>query len=370
MALGAAQSMKLISNIGTNHLSQLRELLAVESDRFVIVSPFLSQSMGSFLSEVDFSKLKRLDLITTFKPEDLEQLSKPYQLKSFLEYFAHNAPALDVRIHIDNQLHGKMYLRVTGQTITLLLSSANFTFKGMIENHEWGLLTEDQDTAQRALEEAYGAIEFPEISRLQIAKACEFADHYRKLNPSWTVQPKVHVDILTAVYSDVDKSNHAPKYFLKPIGESEDPVLLEDKQDFSALHQNLHFSKKKPTGVMKGDVVITTAVGPGSLLSYFRVTGTLRHVTEEEIAKDDWKRRWPWYLEGRNQSPAFGASWWTHNLRRQDLLEEFRNLHPEIPVTAAGGFTLGTLNMGNDKVLITREFAEFLIDRIDAANLG
>jgi PLD-like domain len=354
----------LISNIAGSHLERIRTMLSGNSDQFIIVSPFLAQSPETFLLAFDFSRVKRLDLVTTFKPEDLEQLTKPGQLKAFGDHLAEMYPKLDFRVHVDNLLHGKLYFSIAGEISTLLLTSANFTSRGMTENHEWGILTDDRAVAQRAVEEVFAALEYSEVSRTQIDRACQFAEHYKRMHPQWIAQPDIHVDILSAVYSDSDKSNTNPKYFLKPIGDKDQPVTLEEMEDFSGLHQDLHFSKKKPSGVMKGDVVITTAVGAGSLLSHFRVTGSLRHVTDPEIAKDPWKARWPWYLEGRNQSPKFGASWWSHNLRRQDLLDEFRRLYPTTPVTYAGGFTLGTINLGSDKVRITKEFGEFLIQRI------
>ena len=77
--------------------------------------------------------------------------------------------------------------------------------------------------------------------------------------------------------------------------------------------------------------------------------------------------RWPWYMEGRNQSPDFSRQWWVYNLQRKDALNEFLEKYPSVPVTAAGGFNLGTLNMGNDKVRITKEFGDFLISKIEAS---
>ena len=44
--------------------------------------------------------------------------------------------------------------------------------------------------------------------------------------------------------------------------------------------------------------------------------------------------------------------------------EEFEELYPDVPVTYVGGFSLGTLNRGNDKVRITEEFGDFLISKI------
>ena len=167
------------------------------------------------------------------------------------------------------------------------------------------------------------------------------------------------------IYSDEDSSNQEPNYFLKPIGTSEDPIRIEDQEDFSKLHQNLHFSKKKPNGVIKGDYLITTAVGPGSIISYFKVTGGTEHVTEKEIELDPSLERWPWYLEGKNQSQNFAKLWWLHNIHRQDLVDSFVQDNPGVPITIAGGFTLGTLQWGNDKVHLSPDFGKYIISKID-----
>ena len=95
-----------------------------------------------------------------------------------------------------------------------------------------------------------------------------------------------------------------------------------------------------------------------------RVTGGLQHIESSEIENEPWKERWPWYLEGRNQSQSFGSKWWVFNIQRNVVLDEYLVSKPNTPVTQAGGFSLGTLNMGNDKVRITKEFGDFLIDKI------
>ncbi|MBN4053651.1 hypothetical protein JYT97_02080 [Haliea sp. AH-315-K21] len=246
----------------------------------------------------------------------------------------------------------------------MIITSGNFTINGLNNNHEWGLLTEDIDIVESAIEELFDGVGYPDITQSQIEKACAQSKHYSEINPDWGKKPEIISNILESVYSDKDAENLNPQYFLKPIGHSENPVTLESQRDFSKLHQNLHFSKKKPKGVKKGDIVITTAVGAGSLLSYFHVTGSLQHVSDAEIRNDSWTERWPWYMEGRNKSPEFGKSWWQYDLKRQDLLKDFRELYPDTCVTYAGGFTLGTINRGNDKVRITKEFGDFLIDKI------
>lgn len=355
----------LISNTKSNHRNELIKLIRSCDERFVIASPFLAKNMGEFLNAFDFSSIKKIELITTFKASNPEQVTKPYQLKEFFQHFKDKYKDIDVRVHIDNQLHGKMYFSLGSLPKEMILTSGNFTMNGLCKNHEWGILTSDASLVDQALDELFDGIEYPEVSYLQIERACQFAGVYLNSNPEWSKQPEIFSNIIESVYSDTDTQNTNPQYFLKPIGHSENPVTINSQRDFSKLHQDLHFSKKKPKGVKKGDVIITTAVGAGSLLSFFRVTGGLQHVSEEDIKNNDWAERWPWFLEGRNNSPKFGSEWWKHNIRRQDLLSNFRQLYPNTAVTYAGGFTLGTINMGNDKVKITKEFGDYLISQIE-----
>lgn len=360
--------MQIISNLEKNHLQELKESFSKQSERITIVSPYLANDMSSLLSSFDFSKTEQIDLITTFKPENPEQLSKPKKLKDFFEFFQEKHPHLKVKLHVDNSLHAKIYIRISHEKSEMVITSANFTKNGLIHNNEWGYRVTDTHEIQLVIERIFNNIDFTDVTYHQIKRAVLFSEQYERNNPEWTEVPQITSDILSTVYSSEDESNSNPKYFLKPIGTSESPVRLEDQHDFSDLHQDLHFSKKKPKGVRKGDVVITTAVGAGSILAYFKVTGGLEHVTESEIEKEEWKERWPWYMEGKNQSEKFSSEWWVHNLRRQEILEEFRQTHPKVPITEAGGFSLGTLNMGNDKVQITKEFASFIINKINQYN--
>ncbi|MGL1919792.1 MAG: phospholipase D family protein [Hyphomicrobiales bacterium] len=352
----------LTSNIVENHKDSVQKILSECDDGFVIVSPFLASKMDSFLDEFDFSGVQRLDMITTFKGRDVEQLTKPFQLRNFLNYFKNNYPKMKVYIHINNKLHGKLYISAA-LIKKMIVTSANFTMNGMHKNHEWGVVVEDPDIVKEALEEVLESIEYPELTLNQLNKACMFAEANIKVNPDWEQKIKITSDILKSVYSDADPQNDDPQYFLKPIGHTKKPITLDGRENFSNLHQELHFAKR-PSGVRKGDFIITTAVGAGSLLSYFRVTGGIQEVTRKQLENNLELKRWPWFVEGRNNSVKFGKAWWLHNIRRQDILEEFKNLYPGTTVTFVGGFGLGTIKMGNDKVRISQEFGKFLINRI------
>lgn len=357
-------AIEMVSNTNSSHLEKLQNLFQSNvTDRLIIASPYLASDIKKLLNNFSFSQIKSVELITTFKEKDPEQLTKPKILKDFFDFFKENHPDINFKLHIDNELHGKLYFFMKENTQFLLLSSANFTNKGLCSNHEWGLLLKNNPEIEKILEDLYDSID-RQLTYSQVNKACLFADQYQKYHPDWIKKPEIFSDILKTVCSVEDSSNIEPKYFLKPIGHKEAPVLLEEKRDFSELHQNLHFSKKYPKSVRKGDIVITTAVGATSIVSYFKVTGGIQEVTAEDIKKDKSKERWPWYVEGCNQSPEFGKQWWDYNIRRDDVLEEFKKAFPNTPVTTFGGFSLGTINFGNDKVQITKEFGEFLISKI------
>ncbi len=357
---------QIISNLeDSNHLYHVTKVFN-NSDKIIIVSPFLSSNLNELLSRFDFSTLNEIDLITTFKPQTEEQITKPFILKDYFEYFSQYYPKAKTKLHIDNELHGKIFFGTKNGKKTLVLGSANFTNNGLQKNHEWSFLIREQSSIDSLIEEVFGCIEYLDVTYTQIKKACQFADVYNRNNPDWMKQTDIHSDILEDVYTVEDKDNDNPQYFLKPMGVTENPILLEDHRPFNDLHENLHFSKKRPKGVKKGDIVITVAVTAGALISHYKVTGSLNQVTEQEIQAAPWKERWPWYIEARNLSTEFGEKWWEYNLQKKALLEEFLDRYPESHVTVAGGRTLGTLNFGSDKVLITKEFGDFLISKIEA----
>ncbi len=357
----------LLSNTNNLQAEHLKRIIQNCGDRVIIVSPYLADDMKSFLNHFDFSSTKKIELITTFKPRDIEQIKKPFQLRDFYSFFDEKHPNITCKVHIDNNLHGKLYFSL-GINKELMLTSGNFTTNGIFNNHEWGVLIKDASLIEDALNQVFDLIEYPDVTRFQVERACQFADVYLGNNPHWIEKDSISYDILSSVYSDSDSNNYETKYYLKPIGHKDSPITLDDRRDFSDLHQNLHFSKKKPKGIKKGDVIITTAIGAGSLLSYFKVTSGLQSVTDSQVKINPWMERWPWYLEGKNNSVNFGRKWWEYNLRRQDMLSEFHDKYPGMSVTYAGGLTLGTINMGSDKVQLSEVFAKFLISKIEEYN--
>ncbi|CAI0761900.1 Uncharacterised protein [Serratia marcescens] len=235
----------------------------------------------------------------------------------------------------------------------------------MINNHEWGFVSNDESIIKTALEEVLDGIDYEDLSYYKIKKLCLFADQYLEANQV-SINPKeIDCNILDGVYNTKIKNGNEIKYFLKPIGHKEEPIEITSRKDFSKLNQLLRFSKTRPKSVGVGDVVITTAIGAGSLLSYFKVTGSPVHMTDEELTTRPELARWPWYAEARNCSVHFGRKWWVYDLNRNDLVREFLDSHKGLPITFSGGKSLGSLNYGGDKIRITKEFADFLIHKIN-----
>ena len=99
--------IKMISNSDRNHLDELKALFNTKADRLIIVSPFLATNIRELLGEFSFEKTGSIELVTTLKPKDPEQLSKPYQLKDYFEFFHEKHPKIKVKLHVDNDLHEK-----------------------------------------------------------------------------------------------------------------------------------------------------------------------------------------------------------------------------------------------------------------------
>ena len=77
------------------------------------------------------------------------------------------------------------------------------------------------------------------------------------------------------------------------------------------------------------------------------------------------KRRWPWYVTGNNLSVKYGEVWANKNLTLHSLVEEFQSIDITNILTKVGGKTLGAFNRGLDKIRIRKEFAEFIIGKIE-----
>ena len=361
--------MEITSNLSSNHGALVSDLLAESFRDLLFVSPFLANDFEALFKDADFSSVNTITLVTTLKKNDQDQITKPKSLKSFYQLVKAKCPAAKVKVHIDNSLHGKIYIFKKNNSQKAIVTSANLTHSGFYINHEWGVLIDDSKAIAQLENEVLECIDYPDITESLVDRLLMFSEQYQNLlkreNPDWDKSINLNSDVLDQVYNQGANNNDNPRYWLKPIGVSEEPILKEDQHDYSDLHQNLDFSKKGVGAIRAGDIVITTGVGCGCLLSYFKITGSPKEATHEEKQLSPWKERWPWHIEGRNKSTGYGSRWWEYDLDRKVLLEGFLQQYPGEVVTRAGARSLGTLNFGSDKVELTKKFAEYLISNID-----
>lgn len=361
--------MIVTSNLSGNHGENVQELLCNNFFDLLFISPYLTDNFGTLFKDADFSSVKSITLVTTLKKNDQDQITKPKSLKSFYKLVKAKCPEAKVKIHIDNSLHGKIYIFKKNDSQKAIVTSANLTYSGFYKNHEWGVLIDDSEAIAQLENEVLECIDYPDITESLVDRLLMYSEQYENLmkreNPDWNKDMNLKSDVLEQVYNQGANNNDNPRYWLKPIGVSDDPVLKKDQEDFSDLHQNLDFSTKGVGAIRAGDIVITTAVGCGCLLSYFQITGSPKEATHEEKQQSPWKERWPWHIEGRNLSTDYGSHWWEYDLDRKLLLEAFIEQYPDEIVTRAGARSLGTLNFGSDKVEITKVFADYLISNIN-----
>ena len=96
----------------------------------------------------------------------------------FLEFFQAKHPKIKAKVHVDNSLHGKIYVFTNNHEHQAIITSANFTNNGLKHNHEWGVLSPHSEQIENLVDEIFEAIEFKELTLTQLRKAIMFADQY------------------------------------------------------------------------------------------------------------------------------------------------------------------------------------------------
>lgn len=346
--------MEIINNLKSNHIIEFKKLVG-GSNELILASPFLFTDFGDFFELLDLKNLLAITLITTLHSEISELSKKTNSLISFIDYL--DKIKIRWNIHIDNKLHGKIYLfKVNGSSMAGIISSANLTDNGMVNNHEWGVLIKDETILENIETELFSCIQKKNITQENLIELMLKTDEYSN-SLSKKNKENIIVDIKSILLNQINISfTEETKFFIKPIGVQDAPV--EIGRDFSNLIQQIYFAKR-PVAVCSGDILICYGVGTTKLLSYFKVLSEPNH-------RDDGQDiRWPWFVEGENLSTNFGARWWFFDYTLASLQNEFRINYPDRRITYIGGDTLGALNFGADKIRLTKEFANFLIRKIE-----
>lgn len=354
--------MKIISNTNnkTNHRTELIKLFN-RSSEIVCASPFLMMDFSIFFKHIE-NHPRTLHLITTLEPNDKEQIAKIKGIRSL--FLMSKKYSIDLHVYFDESLHGKVYIgkNLEEENVTAILTSANFTEKGLAYNHEWGVSITDRPFIQSIEERLFKDVNFDELTE-ETLKEMEARVEAFIQGGSETVQQesnKIPLDLTTSLnrthFSFIDGE---PTFWLKPIGSLDNPV--QEDWDFSTDSPQ-HFARR-PISVKKGDFLICYGVGIRKILSVYKVKSTVQQATSAEIVENQWKKRWPWYLHCENLTCKYGKHWTKYNLMIGGLKEEFQKEfpHKNITLTSKG---LGGLNRGCDKLRLNPDFAHFVIEKV------
>ncbi|MFI8711990.1 restriction endonuclease PLD domain-containing protein [Brevibacillus brevis] len=340
--------MKILNNIDSSHFNEIKDLVR-DADEFYIISPYLMESFDVFFDEIIVpSEVKRIVLISTLRDNDPDLFKKANSLYSFSVNCLTRMIAY--RIHVDNKLHGKIYIASKeGSPIRGIITSANFTDRGLNHNHEWGIQIDDTTPLKQIITDiskvSSHALTHEELHNI-IVKIDSFSQNGV---PS---APKINLEINSFIKHKVVETKTDIRYFIKPVGFSDEP--FETTRTLSSGIEVMHFSKRRPNSVRIGDMLICYGVGTTKLLGYFEV------ISEPYIW--DEKSRWPWAVKAKNLSPKYSQSWMSFENTISSIQASFDS---RFPVTYVGGKTLGALQFGADKIRLSEEFANHLLSIID-----
>lgn len=335
-----------------NHLARVTECFS-KADQALIVSPFLSSGLSFFPFE-DLLHLKKIRVVTRLKPYTLDQYDKVEFLLGLYAFGSkHN---IEIEVMIDNFLHGKVYVGIKdGQFQEAVITSANFNQHGLVINNEWGVSLEDEAEIGLMVQEIYRNVfleKLDEVTLLGFKKLLE-----ENPRPKRTKEAGMNLVKHLAVLPNPLHISGKTTYWLKPIGVTGNSVRWGES--FGQREYPMHFHEN-PAGVRIGHIIIAYAVGHNNILSVYQVTS---QTMTTGIAND----RWPFYVMGKNLTPHYGHEWYKHNFTNRDLRAEAITLG-KFSITPSGKDSYGRLNYGGDKLKITPEFANYVINKLMAVN--
>ncbi|MEL7589091.1 MAG: restriction endonuclease PLD domain-containing protein [Prolixibacteraceae bacterium] len=354
MAITEKTEMQIINNRTRNNHKAFLINCFENSDSIIIVIPFISNTFDFFPFD-KFKYLRKITFLTTLKPNDIEQPNKVEFFRQIFDYG--KVRNVEIEILIDNSLHGKLYIcRKDGVFLKALITSANFTSNGLRINNEWGICLDNSVDIENIVTDLRNNVVIEPITELILV------DFENKIKRVTKPQPTIKYD-LKLIDGLKLKGNplNIPSninYWLKPMG-VRDKIIPRDRI-FDEIDSDLHFSDKKPSGVKKGDILIAYAVGHKKILSIYKVNSEIKNTGNI----DD---RWPYYVVGENQTPFYGTKWNNYNLTISNQKQEALN-SGIAALTPSGKNSYGSLMRGADKLRITKEFADFMINKIVKIN--
>ena len=249
-------------------------------------------------------------------------------------------------------LHAKIFITDD----TCLITSANLTNTAFTKRHEIGIFLDETNSAKAIsiFNSWWKKAEEVDDPNLMVFKSKADSTEDRS-------DPNTKLASLWSLPDEPREIN----YWLKPIGVTDYPVT-EDRK-FDSPTDDLHFSVY-PKAVKIDDLLIGYGIGAKRILTIYKVTSEPIEATEEEIAEEEWKERWSWYVKAKNLTVDFGANWVKHSMYASSIVEDYLKIRPEGQITKVGGKTLGGLSYKRDKINLDPDFAKFILGKVTAMN--
>ena len=343
--------MRVVNNCRGTHMEEVKQLLA-NSNKALIVSPFISLTVIDKMKNWLTSGFHELTLITTLKEKDPDQLRK---VPVLIELFRlKKTRGFHLAVKIDNKLHGKVYIGMRDENFTgAIVTSANFTDNGLENNHEWGIFFNDQKEISNMHQQIVKDASL-ELTEKALMKMKQWIDD----NPKEDVKsPSIDVSFIDMIEKPI-VNKASLTYWLKPLGKSPDPV--PPTRLFGEGEHQITFTTKNPRGIAEGDILLVYSVVSQQMISVFEATDKRGVLTEFDNPGDE---RWPNYIWCKNLSPEYGANWPVKGLTFRKLREEFLKRYPTKSVLPSGN-KLNGMQWGADHIKCIPEFAEYVLMRI------
>ena len=115
----------VLNNTRNNHRKVIKRLFS-RCSKIMIASPFISDEAIGFLKDCGPEKFEQVVLITTLKAKNGDQFKKVPVLLKLYSMLQQGSSSCKLSIHVDDRLHGKVYIGYCGDRfVGAIISSAN-----------------------------------------------------------------------------------------------------------------------------------------------------------------------------------------------------------------------------------------------------
>ncbi|WP_044482066.1 restriction endonuclease PLD domain-containing protein [Paenibacillus antibioticophila] len=212
--------MRILNNIDSSHFNETKNLVR-GANEFFIINPYLVDSFDVFFDEIIApSRVRRIVLITTLRDNDPDLFSKANSLYSFSVNCL--TRSIEYRVHVDNKLHGKIYIASKdANPIRGIITSANFTDRGLNYNHEWGVEIDDSSLLKQIITDI-GKVSSHALTNDELHNIIVKIDCFSQ-NVRLPTAPKISLEVNNFIKHKVAETKTDIRYFIKPVGFSDEP---------------------------------------------------------------------------------------------------------------------------------------------------